>query len=130
LFKNQTLKLTEALLEINHQLPNELVCERGIEIDVCTLIFRGKVTVFAGSDNFRSEVSSWTLVAPGIFSQTAFTPDFSAFVTSGPCRCLRLYKKRFIDDVDASAVECTVRDRQIASSMNHEYFPSDQTEQE
>jgi hypothetical protein len=73
---------------------------------------------------------AWTLLAPGIFLQTAFSPDFSAFVSSGPCRCLRLPKRRFIEAVDASAVERTIGARETLNSMTDENAVIDQAAQE
>jgi hypothetical protein len=86
-------------------LPDALIYEKGKCTDVCTLIMSGKVTVVAGDDNFRSDVSSWSLLGVGALEDSSYAPDFSAYVSNGPCRCLRLSRSRFSAAVDASALE-------------------------
>jgi metal transporter CNNM len=86
-------------------LPDDLMYEKGVRTDVCTLIMSGKVTVIAGDDNFRSDVSSWSMLAAGALGGSSYVPDFSAYVSHGPCRCLRLSRARFSAAVDASALE-------------------------
>jgi len=87
-----------------------LLYEKGVVSDVCTLILGGKVTVVAGVDNFRSDVSSWTVLGTGALgggkNGEGYVPDFSAYVSgSGPCRCLRFTRKIFGAAADASVLE-------------------------
>ena len=91
--------------EIGQHVPDDLIYSRGVETDLCTLILSGKVTVIAGADQFRSDVSSWSVLGTGALQQASYSPDFTAFVTGGPCRCIRIAKARFDEAVDASAVE-------------------------
>ena len=100
-------ELPAALHEIGQQVPDDLIYSRGVQTDVCTVILSGKVTVIAGADQFRSDVSSWSVLGATVFQQASYTPDFAAFVNGGPCRCLRITKARFNEAVDASAVERT-----------------------
>jgi hypothetical protein len=95
--------------DFNHKLPSELMYETGKPTDTCTLILSGKVTVLVGRDAFRSDVSSWTVLAPGALEDPRFTPDFTAFVSSGPCRCIRISRATFSAAVDASALERTTK---------------------
>jgi hypothetical protein len=88
-------------------VPDDLIYEEGVETDVCTLILNGKVTVLAGADRFRADVSSWSVLGVAALTTPSYKPDFTAFVSSGPCRCLRFTKARFDEAVDASAVERT-----------------------
>jgi len=90
-----------------------LLYEKGVVSDVCTLILGGKVTVVAGVDNFRSDVSSWTVLGAGALgggkNGEGYVPDFSAYVSgSGPCRCLRFSRKIFGAAADASVLEGSV----------------------
>jgi len=79
---------------------------QGIQTDVCTLILGGKVTVLAGADKFRSDLSSWSVLGGAVFAGPSYKPDFSAFVSgSNPCRCLRFTKARFHEAIDTSAME-------------------------
>jgi hypothetical protein len=99
--------LPTAEQEVGQQLPSHLMYEMGKPADTCTLILSGKVTVLVGRDAFRSDVPSWSLLAAGALEDPAFTPDFTAFVSSGPCRCLRISRAAFATAVDASALERT-----------------------
>jgi metal transporter CNNM len=97
--------LPAAVQEVGETLPSDLLYQKGVENDVCTLILSGKVTVLAGDDNFRSNVSSWCLLGSGALSDACYKPDFDAFVSSGPCRCLRINRASFAAAIDISAVE-------------------------
>lgn len=100
-------ELPTATQQVGQELPNDLMYETGVKCDSCTLILSGKVTVLAGADRFRSDVSSWSVLGAAVFTDVTYRPDFSAFVSGGPCRCLRLTKENFDKAVDASAVERT-----------------------
>jgi hypothetical protein len=99
--------LPTATEEVGQSVPSDLLYTKGVPDEVCTLILAGKVTVLVGADEFRSDVSSWSLLAAGALDNPDYTPDFSAFVSSGPCRCIRLTRSRFASAVDASALERT-----------------------
>jgi hypothetical protein len=98
-------ELQPAAHEVGSQSPRDLVYEKGVPTDECTLILSGKITVLAGFDEFRSDVSSWTVLASAALTDSSYAPDFTAFVSGGPCRCLRFTRERFTAAVDASAVE-------------------------
>jgi hypothetical protein len=97
--------LPTAAHELGQALPSDLMYEEGVPTDACTLLLAGKVTVLAGADRFRSDVSSWCLLASGALADTSYSPDFTAFVSSGPVRCLPITRSRFEAAVDASATE-------------------------
>jgi hypothetical protein len=97
--------LATATQELAKELPNDLLYEKGVHSDACTLILGGKVTVFVGADKFRSDVASWSLLGVAALADPSYQPDFSAFVSDGPCRCLRLTHAAFAEAVDASALE-------------------------
>lgn len=98
-------ELPTAEQEIGKEVPEDSLYEKGKESDVCTLILSGKVTVLAGVDKFRSDVSNWSVLGSSALKQHSYHPDFTAFVSSGPCRCLRFTRSRFLAAVDASAIE-------------------------
>jgi len=93
--------------EIGQLLPSSnLMYEKNVPSDVCTLLLGGKVTVVAGAENFKSDVSSWTVLGSGALQNNDYTPDFSAYVSgSGPCRCLRFTRTIFEAAVKASTLE-------------------------
>lgn len=97
--------LPTATQEVGKAVPDDLMYEKNKPNDVCTLILSGKVKVLAGADNFRTDVSSWAVLASKALVDQNYKPDFTAFVSSGPCRCLRLTRARFWAAVDSSALE-------------------------
>ena len=100
-------ELEEVQKEAGEDLPisSKLLYVKNEESDFCTIILQGKVTVIAGHDNFRSDMSSWSVLATGALSQEDYRPDFNAFVSSGPCRCLQLKRDIFIAACHASTLE-------------------------
>lgn len=95
----------EAHREVGEKLPKELLYEKDKPSDVCTLILGGKVTILVGSENFRSDISSWSVLGKGALENAAFAPDFTAYVSDGPCKCLRIKRSEYDCAVDASTVE-------------------------
>lgn len=99
------LEMKEDVKEFNEYLPSTLMYEKDKPADKCTLILGGKVTVLAGSENFRSDLSSWSLLAPRALTGDLYVPDFSAYVSSGPCRCLEFTRDIFGAALAASELE-------------------------
>ena len=117
--------LPTASQDIGKPLPNELLYEKYIPSDTCTLILGGKVTILVGQENFRSDISSWTLLASSALTDPKYTPDFTAYVSDGPCRCLQFTHGAFLAAIDASAVErrLEVEKKQAAAAI---ISPTDQ----
>jgi hypothetical protein len=109
--------LPTAEQRVGDALPYDLLYKQGEHSDACTLVLVGKVTVVVGADQFRSDVSSWCLLAANALDDINFKPDFSAFVSAGPCRCIQIARARFAAAVDASATER----REIQHSANHSF---------
>eukprot|EP00547_Thalassionema_nitzschioides_P001516 CAMPEP_0194207484 /NCGR_PEP_ID=MMETSP0156-20130528/6212_1 /TAXON_ID=33649 /ORGANISM="Thalassionema nitzschioides, Strain L26-B" /LENGTH=517 /DNA_ID=CAMNT_0038934257 /DNA_START=413 /DNA_END=1963 /DNA_ORIENTATION=+ len=93
--ETQVETLEAAELQIGQDLPDDLLYEQGVATEICTLILGGKVTVLAGKDKFKSDVSSWSVLGGQVFTTDLYQPDFSAYVSNGPCRCLRLTKAKY-----------------------------------
>ena len=90
----------------------ELIYERGVPADFCTVVLQGKIVVMSGGDKFRSDVSNWGVLASRALTDPSYVPDFSAWVLpnqshSGGCRCVKLDRKSFYDAVDNTALERT-----------------------
>jgi metal transporter CNNM len=98
-------ELPEEEREVGELLPKKLLYEKNTDSNACTLILNGKVVVLAGKDNFRSDVSSWSLLAVGALADEAFAPDFSAYVSGGPCRCLSISREMFAAAMARSKLE-------------------------
>ena len=99
--------------------PSKLLYEKGMKSNVCTLVLQGKITVLAGEDNFRSDISSWSVLATGALREKNYTPDFSAYVSSGPCRCLQFNRDIFRAACDASSLAKLPR-KILAVLLNNE----------
>jgi metal transporter CNNM len=90
----------------------ELIYKRGASADFCTVVLSGKIVVMSGADRFKSDVSSWGVLASRALTDPDYVPDFSAWVppsqnTLGGCRCIKLDRKSFWDAVDNTALERT-----------------------
>ncbi len=103
-----------ATQELDKQLPNELLYEKGVPSDTFTLILSGKVTIFVGSENFRSDISSWSVLGGKSLADKEWAPDYSAFVSDGPCRFIQIRRDAFVEAVDASVFE-----RRVAESSSN-----------
>jgi hypothetical protein len=64
--------LTYRALEVGQQAP-EYLYEGGVTTDTCRLILSGKVTVLAGANKIRSNVSSWYLLGRSIATRLLLT---------------------------------------------------------
>jgi len=104
------IELAESKKEVNEFLPANLLYGRDVPSNKCTLVLGGKVTVIAGMDNFKSDISSWSVLAPGALTEALYSPDFSAYVSSGPCRCLQFTREIFEAAVSASGLESLASD--------------------
>lgn len=105
--------LETAKQEIGSTLPEDLLYKKDSPSDTCTLILGGKVTILVGSEDFRSDVSSWTILGKKALENPEYVPDFSAYVSDGPCRCLRLTHQAFSAAVDASALERIALEKRV-----------------
>lgn len=88
----------------------ELIYERGVPANFCTVVLSGKILVIAGADKFRSEISNWGVIASRALTDPAYIPDFSAWVLPnqngvGGCRCIKLDRMAYSNAVDNTAVE-------------------------
>ena len=106
--------LSTANQKLGEALPEELLYEKGVPSDLFTLILSGKVTVLVGEENFRSDLSPWSVLGKAAFENPTFVPDYSAFVSDGPCRCLRFTHTAFVEAVDASALERRVSEMKVS----------------
>jgi hypothetical protein len=105
--------LDTAKQQLGQDLPKDLLYKKGSPSDNCTLILSGKVTVLVGNEDFRSDLTSWSVLGKSALEKSEFSPDFTAFVSDGPCRCLRITHSAFVSAVDASAVERTAAESRI-----------------
>lgn len=106
--------LEKAKQLVGEELPKDLLYEKGKPSDVCTLILSGKVTILVGAENFRSDLTAWSVLGKTALERAEFTPDFTAFVSDGPCRCITFRYTSFVAAVDASAIERNAAETKLA----------------
>ena len=94
-----------ATQEVGNDLPNELLYQKGVANDAFTLVLSGKITIFVGSEDFRADLSSWSVLGKASLENKSWVPDFTAFVSDGPCRCIQIRHDAFAEAVDASVAE-------------------------
>ena len=109
--------LPTATQDVDKDLPNELLYEKNVQSDTFTLILSGKVTIFVGSENFRSDVSSWSVLGSKALVDTQWAPDYSGFVSDGPCRCIQIHRDTFIEASDASVFERRLAESNASSPV-------------
>lgn len=90
----------------------EMLYERGVPANFCTVVLSGKITVMSGADKFRSDVSSWSVLATRAMIDPSYVPDFTAWVLpnanqTGGCRCVKINSSSFAGAVDNTTVEKT-----------------------
>mmetsp|Transcript_20926 Transcript_20926/g.45562 ORF Transcript_20926/g.45562 Transcript_20926/m.45562 type:complete len:771 (-) Transcript_20926:2372-4684(-) len=107
-----------ATQDLDKELPNELLYEKNIPSDTFTLILSGRVTILVGSENFRSDLSSWSVLGSKAIEGGNWVSDYSAFVSDGPCRCIQIHRAAFIEFSDASVFERRVSENKIASALS------------
>ena len=91
--------------DLDKKLPNELLYEKNVSSDKFTLILSGKVTIVVGSENFRSDIAAWSVLGVNALEDNQWAPDYSAFVSDGPCRCIQIHRDAFVEASDASVFE-------------------------
>jgi hypothetical protein len=90
------ITLPPAKLDIGRPVdPDQLLYRKGVPTNVCTLILAGKITVLAGADNFRTDVSSWALLGGGALLDDNYEPDFMAYVNGVSVRCIQILREDF-----------------------------------
>lgn len=106
-----------ATQEIGKDLPNELLYQKGVANDAFTLVLSGKITIFVGSEDFRSDLSSWSVLGKAALENKWWVPDFTAFVSVGPCRCIQIRHDAFAEAVDASVAERRAVENKVSNNV-------------
>jgi metal transporter CNNM len=83
--------------QLSHRCPEagDILYAAARPSDMCILILAGKVVVYAGHDQFRSELGPWSLIGMDALrsADDYFTPDFTAYILSASIRYLVLTKQ-------------------------------------
>jgi hypothetical protein len=83
----------DGMISRKQSSPEDTLFRRGESTDRCVLVLSGKVVVYAGRDEFRSELGPWSLIGIDALAQDSFVPDYSAFVLSESIRYVIVTKE-------------------------------------
>lgn len=88
---------TDDMLSQHHPASEDVLFARGVPTNKCILVLSGKIAVFAGKDEFKSEMGPWSLVGVDALtcSVDTFIPDFSANILSEHIRYVTFTKSSF-----------------------------------
>ena len=86
--------------------------KRGRATNVCTFVIEGKVNITVGTEEFRSQLGKFQIIARKAltsFPNDQYIPDFSAMpeTSDGMCRFLRIYASDFYNLLNPSNAEET-----------------------
>lgn len=68
--------------------------KRGVASDTFSLVLQGRLLVWAGNEEFASEVGPWQSVGHKALLSDKYLPDFTA-CTTGPCRLIQIKRAAF-----------------------------------
>lgn len=90
-----TRKSTEQMMMCKNPHPEDVLFRRNEVSRKCILILSGKLIIYAGKDQFKSEMGPWSLIGADALSlpDDQFIPDFSASIMSETIRFLVLTRK-------------------------------------
>ena len=100
--------------------------KKGSSCDYFTLILQGKVLVYAGSDEFVSELGPWCYIGQNALVCEPFIPDFRA-TPQGSCRLLYIRRGDYKSAMRAAQVEAMRGSRTVTSSKQGASSPSVQS---
>ena len=100
--------------------------KKGSSCDYFTLILQGKVLVYAGSDEFVSELGPWCYIGQKALVCEPFIPDFRA-TPQGSCRLLYIRRGDYKSAMRAAQVEAMRGSRTVTSSKQGASSPSVQS---
>jgi hypothetical protein len=88
---------TDDMLSQHHPASEDVLFTRGVATNKCILVLSGKIAVFAGRDEFRSEMGPWSLVGVDALTcaEDTFVPDYSANILSEHIRYVTFTKSSF-----------------------------------
>eukprot|EP00602_Paraphysomonas_sp_CaronLab_P013824 CAMPEP_0185041306 /NCGR_PEP_ID=MMETSP1103-20130426/40396_1 /TAXON_ID=36769 /ORGANISM="Paraphysomonas bandaiensis, Strain Caron Lab Isolate" /LENGTH=591 /DNA_ID=CAMNT_0027580963 /DNA_START=116 /DNA_END=1891 /DNA_ORIENTATION=- len=90
---------TSDMIDMNTPANEDILFRRGRMANACVLILSGKVAVLAGSEEFYSELGSWTLLGVDALykAEGAYEPDFTAYIISPTARLLWISRHNMLE---------------------------------
>lgn len=104
-------KSTDEMLSRKIPLSEDILFRRNEASNKCILVLSGKLVIYAGKDQFRSELGPWSMIGVDALStaDNGFVPDFSAFISSENIRYLVFTKKDFLRESQKKKKSLMVR---------------------
>eukprot|EP00892_Ulva_mutabilis_P005839 jgi/Ulvmu1/3627/UM017_0039.1 len=90
--------------------------KRGVASDTFTLVLQGRVLVWAGQEEFPSELGPWQSVGTKALFSESYHPDFAA-CTTGPCRLIQISRAAFQKAASTVAKVQQSRDDRLSGSF-------------
>lgn len=85
---------------------SRLIYNKGVPADFFILVLQGRVAVYAGSDDFESDIGPWCYLgmkALSSKSDSEYIPDFRAY-RKGPVRFLRIWRSDYLTAFNAAKI--------------------------
>lgn len=94
---------TEGMLAHRNPQPDDILFDKSLPSDHCILVMAGKVVVYAGHDQFRSELGAWSVIGFDALrsKDSTFSPDFTAYILSDNIRYVLLTKEMFAENASS-----------------------------
>ena len=83
---------------------DDILYKAGVEADFFTLVLQGQVRIFAGSEDFESEVGPFSYVGQSALVKDLYVPDFRAYTSAG-CRVIKISRADYKAALATSAVK-------------------------
>ena len=85
---------------------SRIIYSKGIPADFFILVLQGRVVVYAGSDDFESDIGPWCYLGQKALSlkpEFEYIPDFRAY-RNGPVRILRIRRSDYLSAFNAAKI--------------------------
>lgn len=85
---------------------SRIIYSKGIAADFFILVLQGRVVVYAGSDDFESDIGPWCYLGQKALSlkpEFEYIPDFRAY-RKGPVRLLRIRRSDYLSAFSAAKI--------------------------
>lgn len=113
----------DGMISRKQSTPEDTLYRRGESTDRCVLVLSGKVAVYAGRDEFRSELGPWSLIGLDALAQESFVPDYTAVILSENIRYV-IMTKDSLRALSEGRVAKPERKRGASSAAAPKSFPS------
>ena len=110
---------TDEMISTRHPDKTDILYRHGTPSDKCILILSGKIVVYSGKDEFRSELGPWSIIGIDALGSEpySFTPDYTAFILSSEVRYLVITRQSFFSNNDPRRLVSVERVRSLSCAV-------------